>query len=131
MTRRLGGRAARAVAGWHDVGGRRIYCRSRAEHHYAQLLEMQRRAGLITSWEHEPRAYLLPSRGGTVIRYLPDFEVVRIDGVAEIHEVKGWLDPASVAKLRAFAKAHPDVPLRVIGAAWPPPRRKKKAPKTA
>ena len=116
--RRIGGRVGAAQPGWHVVGGQRIYFRSKAELRHAQRLEWQRTAGVVASWEHEPRRFDFPIKRGNN-SYLPDFRVVYPDGRVEWHEVKGWLDPASKVKLRRMAKFYPDEVLRVIGARWP------------
>ena len=109
--RRVGGRVANAQAGWHEVGGRRVYFRSQLELRHAQLLEMQARAGLLT-WEHEPKRFDFPCRGPG---YLPDFRVTYPDRVVW-HETKGYLDPASITKLVRMARYYPEETVVLVGA---------------
>ena len=87
-----------------EYAGRRF--RSRLEARWAVFLD-----ACHADWEYEPQGYVLDD--GT--RYLPDFQVrgVRLrhaDGmdVADIAiEVKGVMDPASEAKVKAYAEERP------------------------
>lgn len=105
-----------AVAGWREIGGVRIYFRSRAEANYARWLEYLRCAGKITRWEFEAETFWFGDIKRGVCSYLPDFRVTRPDGSVEHHEVKGWMDPRSKTKLRRMAKFHPTVKLLVLDA---------------
>ena len=44
-------------AGWREIGGQRIYARSRWEANYARYLEWLRANGSIAKWEHEPETF--------------------------------------------------------------------------
>lgn len=58
---------------------------SKVEKAYAWRLELEKTAGRIHDYMHHPFRLRL-ARGVT---YQPDFLVVRVDGVLELHEVKG------------------------------------------
>jgi hypothetical protein len=107
----------RAKAGWLEIGGKRIYCRSRWEANYARLLEMEKRQGSIKEWEHEPETFWFEGIKRGCVSYLPDFRVTQPDGSIYYVEVKGWMDPKSKTKIKRMAKYHPDVVLKVVDAA--------------
>jgi hypothetical protein len=70
---------------------------------YAALLEAERLAGRVDSWQFEPMALYLADN----LRYHPDFMVIYANGEIEIHEVKGfWRDDAK-AKIKVAATAFP------------------------
>ena len=60
--------------------------RSPWEAAYAQKLELEKRAGLIHRYWHEPWSMWLPGK----VRYKPDFLVEYSSGELEMIEVKGW-----------------------------------------
>ena len=61
--------------------------RSKWEAAYASKLELEKRAGIVFQYWHEPFSIWLPGK----IRYKPDFMVKHAgDPVMEIIEVKGW-----------------------------------------
>lgn len=103
---RTGGRgrfpgSARAKVGRRaDLGD--LFFRSSWEANYARYLNHLRAAGEISSWEYEPQPFFFPVKRGNK-GYLPDFRVWFPDGRYEWHEVKGYMDKASVIKLRRFA----------------------------
>lgn len=102
-------------AGWRDVGGKKIFFRSRWEANYARYLEWLKGLGEIAKWEHEPHVFwFLEIKRGTR-SYLPDFKITENNGSVVYHEVKGWMDPQSKTKIKRMAKYHPQVKLIVIG----------------
>jgi len=105
-------------AGWREIGGVRIYARSRWEANYARYLEFLRDHGEIAKWEHEPETFWFEKIKRGVRSYLPDFRVTFKDGRVEFHEVKGWMDARSQTKLKRMKKYHPAVVVRVIDADW-------------
>ena len=73
------------------------------ESSYAQYLELIRQTGAIQWWEFEP----VKLRLAQGCYYIPDFWVLRTDGVYEFHEVKGhWRDDALV-KFKVAASQFP------------------------
>lgn len=109
-----GRRKQRWRSGWREIGGRRIFCRSRWEANYARYLEWLRQRGEIAKWEHEPKVFwFLEIKRGTR-SYLPDFRITENDGLIAYHEVKGWMDQRSKTKIRRMAKYYPDVKLIVV-----------------
>lgn len=105
-------------AGWREIGGMRIYARSRWEANYARYLEWLRINGSIQKWEHEPETFWFEAIKRGCRSYLPDFRVTENDGRIFYHEVKGWFDARSKTKLKRMAKYHPTVALRLIAAPW-------------
>ncbi len=101
-------------AAWREVGGRRIFFRSRWEANYARYLEWLRAIGQIASWEHEPHTFWFDGIKRGVVSYLPDFLVVNPNGSREWHEVKGWMDARSKTTISRMAKYHPQEKLIVI-----------------
>ncbi len=102
-------------AGWREIGGIRKYYRSRWEANYARYLNwLVAKKQYFTRWAHEPRTFWFPEIKRGVRSYLPDFEVERLDGTIEYHEVKGYLDHKSVTKLRRMAKYYPEIKLVLI-----------------
>ncbi|MEQ7870728.1 hypothetical protein V6R97_08745 [Chromohalobacter salexigens] len=70
---------------------------------YARLLESQKQAGDIVWYAFEGMTFKLADN----TRYTPDFNVMRADGLMEIHEVKGfWRDDGRV-KIKVAAEMFP------------------------
>ena len=78
--------------------------KSKAEARYAQLLEAQKRDGLITDWKYE--AITLRLADG--VRYTPDFLVRLPHGRMRLVEVKGHMREAARVRLRVAAEMYPD-----------------------
>lgn len=70
--------------------------------------------GQIVSWEFEPKTFVFVGVTRGQLTYTPDFRVTENDGRQIWHEVKGWMDAKSKAKLKRFAKFYPDENLIVI-----------------
>lgn len=103
---------------WREIGGRRIYARSRWEANYARYLEWLKVNGQIKEWEHEPETFWFAGIRRGCCSYLPDFRVTENNGTVGFHEVKGWFDARSKTKIKRMAKYHPTVSLRIITAPW-------------
>ena len=103
---------------WREIGGRRIYARSRWEANYARYLEWLKVNGQIKEWEHEPETFWFVGIRRGCCSYLPDFKVTENNGTVGFHEVKGWFDARSKTKIKRMAKYHPTVSLRIIAAPW-------------
>ena len=93
--------------GWRDDLGR--FVRSSWEANYARFLTFSK-----VRWEYEPKTFWFPVKRGTR-SYTPDFYLPDEDAY---HEIKGWLDPKSMTKLKRMAKYYPDVKIVVIGGRW-------------
>lgn len=104
------------VAGWAEIGVQRCYFRSKLERRHAEFLELQRGAGLIREWQHEPRTFHFPDRLQAPVSYKPDFRVVWCSGVEEWHECKGHWTRRDVTKLRLMARHYPEITIAVVGA---------------
>lgn len=105
-------------AGWREIGGGRIYARSRWEANYARYLQFLMEHGEIEKWEHEPETFWFEAIKRGCRSYLPDFRVTLNSGKIEYHETKGWMDDRSVTKLKRMKKYHPDVVLILRDSAW-------------
>jgi hypothetical protein len=103
---------------WREIGGRRIFARSRWEANYARYLEWLKVNGQIKEWEHEPETFWFVGIRRGCCSYLPDFKVTENNGTVGFHEVKGWFDARSKTKIKRMAKYHPTVSLRIIAAPW-------------
>jgi len=104
--------------GWREIGGRRIYFRSRWEYNYAVFLQLLVEQKRIKCWEHEPKTFWFDKIKRGCRSYLPDFRVDNLDGTEEYHEVKGWMDPKSKTKIERMARYYPTVKLIVIDGSW-------------
>jgi hypothetical protein len=100
-------------AGWREFGGKRCYFRSRWEANYGRYLEWLKLRGEIIEWEHEPETFWFPVKRG-VRSYLPDFRVTDKDGSVSYHEVKGWMDPKSVTKLKRMRVHHSNISVVLV-----------------
>lgn len=105
-------------AGWREIGGRKIFARSRWEANYARYLEWLKINGQIREWEHEPETFWFEQIKRGARSYLPDFRITENNGSIVFHEVKGWFDARSKTKIKRMAKYHPTVTLRIISADW-------------
>lgn len=91
---------------------------SRWEANYARYLAYQQEQGAIASWAYEPRTFLFDKAKRGTRSYTPDFLVTYPDGRHEWHEVKGWMDEASKARIERLATFYPDEKLIVIDQPW-------------
>ncbi len=113
--------AARREKGLYSVtrGGKRPdlgnqYFRSRWEANYARYLNWLIEQAAILRWEYEPDTFEFHKikRGSRF--YTPDFKVFNLDGSYEYHEVKGYMDSASVTKLKRMEKYYPQEKILII-----------------
>ena len=105
-------------AGWRDIGGERVYFRSRWEANYARYLQFLLEQKAISAWQHEPETFWFLSIKRGVRSYLPDFKIIENDGSHHWVEVKGYMDPKSQTKLKRFAKYYPQEKLTVVSKDW-------------
>jgi hypothetical protein len=103
---------------WAEVGGKRIYFRSKWEKNYACYLEWLKVSNHIREWKHESKTFWFDAIKRGVRSYLPDFEVVCLDSTIIYYEVKGYMDSKSATKIKRMAKYHPEVILKVIDKDW-------------
>lgn len=101
-------------------GGRRAdlenrYFRSTWEANYARFLNFLLGRRLIDAWQYEPKTFVFTGVTRGVLSYTPDFMVAEPDGTTNFHEVKGWMDPKSKAKLRRMSEFYPNENVIVIG----------------
>jgi hypothetical protein len=104
--------------GWREIGDKKVYCRSRWEANYARYLEWQFQQGFIKEWLHEPQTFWFDKIKRGCVTYLPDFKVISNDGAHFWVEVKGWMDPKSITKIRRFRKYFPEEKLFIIDKKW-------------
>lgn len=103
---------------WLEIGGKRIYCRSKWEANYACYLQFCKDSGLIKDFLHENQTYWFTGIKRGVCSYLPDFEIILNDGTFELREVKGYMDSKSKTKIDRMAKYYPQIKLKVIDKEW-------------
>jgi hypothetical protein len=112
----LQGRYSRCAGGKRaDLGD--VYFRSSWEANYARYLNWLRAHGKLDAWSYEAKTFIFAAIKRGTRAYTPDF-LVTIAGRDEWHEVKGWMDPKSVTRLRRMAKYFPREVVRVIGESW-------------
>ena len=90
------------------------FFRSAWEANYARYLNWLMAQGQIASWEFECHTFVFHGITRGVISYTPDFKVYDNDGAYEWHEVKGWMDDKSKARLKRMAKYYPDEKIVLI-----------------
>jgi hypothetical protein len=105
-------------AGWRNIGGHKIYFRSRWEANYARFLQYQKEKGWIKDWEHEPHTFWFNEIKRGVRSYLPDFRILKPQGTHYWVEVKGYMDPRSKTKLKRFKRYFPTEELILISSSW-------------
>lgn len=103
---------------WRNIGGKKIYFRSRWEANYGRYLEWQKTQGLIKDWLHEPQTFWFDKIKRGSLTYLPDFKIINLDNTHEWVEVKGWMDQRSKTKLRRFKKYFSKEKLTLVQAKW-------------
>lgn len=105
-------------AEWVELGGKRLFSRSRWESNYARYLEFLKVRGDIVDWHHEPKVFIFEGVPDAPKNYLPDFSVEHHGGQLEYHEVKGWMCPRSVKTIERMATFHPEITLEVFDGKW-------------
>lgn len=105
-------------AAWREIGGKRIFARSRWEANYARYLQFLKEQKQISEWEHEAETFWFVKIQRGIRSYLPDFRVTYWEGTVEYHEVKGWMDSRSKTTIRRMRIYHPKIVLRIIDAKW-------------
>lgn len=95
-----------------DING--IYFRSSWEANYARYLNWLISNGEIVSWEFEAETFEFSKikRGSKF--YTPDFKIVNQDRSVEFHEIKGYMDPKSITKIKRMGRYFPKIKLVVI-----------------
>ena len=104
--------------GWREIGGKRKYYRSRWEANYARYLEFLKSTGNIKEWFHEPETFWFPTIKRGSLSYLPDFKVIKNDETHYWVEVKGWMCPRSITKIKRFKKYFKEEKLEIVQAPW-------------
>lgn len=85
------------------LGRLRAGAMNKTERAYSDYLELQKRAGKLDWYRFEG----IKLRLADSTFYTPDFAVMAMDGVMEMHEVKGfWTDDARV-KIKVAADQYP------------------------
>lgn len=95
-----------------DLGG--MFFRSAWEANYARYLDWLQQRGEIQRWQYEPETFVFHGVTRGVLTYTPDFKVYEGGGHV-FHEVKGWMDAKSKAKLKRMADHYPSERIIVIG----------------
>lgn len=103
-----------AKAGWREIGGRRIYFRSKMEANFARHLEWRKKAGIILEWEYEPETFYFEGLKRGKNNYKPDFRITNTDQTHIYFEVKGYMDARSKTLLNRMTKYHPGIILELI-----------------
>lgn len=102
------------VRGYFNIGGKMMFFRSKWEANYALYLNFLIKQGEIDRWEYEPESFLFEKIRSGTRTYRPDFKVYKKDGSFVFHEVKGWMDPKSLTKLKRMRIYFPHIKIIVI-----------------
>ena len=104
---------------WATIGDKQpIYFRSSWEYYYAIFLQKLKQEGKIREWLHEPETYWFKGIKRGVTCYLPDFEIIHLNGFKEVVETKGYMDAKSETKIKRFKKYYPQIKIRVVDGEW-------------
>jgi len=108
-----------ANRGWHEVGEKRCYFKSKWEHRYALYLDWLVEMGSIADWAYEPKTFWFEGVKCGCVSYKPDFYVIEWNREKNYWvEVKGYMDPKSATKIKRFRKYFPDERLLVVDKKW-------------
>lgn len=99
--------------GYYDINGKRIFFRSRWEANYALYLDFLVKQKVIDKWEYEEDVFIFNEIKFGTRSYRPDFKVYVGDKI-EYHEIKGYMNPQSMTKLKRMAKYYPEVKIVLI-----------------
>jgi len=110
--------AKRFKQGWRDVAGRKVFFRSAWEANFGRYLQWQKERKEILEWHHEPKTFWFEGIKRGCVTYLPDFQVIALDGSHEWIEVKGFMDAKSRTKINRFRKFFPKEKLRIVNSKW-------------
>lgn len=99
--------------GWITIGGKEYFFRSKWEMNYASYLEWLLQSNAIDSWQYEVDTFWFEKIKRGVRSYTPDFKVVK-KGLVEYHEVKGYMNPKSITKLKRMRIYYPEVKMVLI-----------------
>lgn len=103
---------------WKEVGGKRVFFRSKFEYRYALYLQLLKEHGEITDWFHEKRTFVFKGVERGAVSYLPDFLVIHKNGSEEYVETKGYEQARDRTKWKRMAKYYPEVKLRIVKSDW-------------
>lgn len=93
------------------------FFRSSWEANYARYLNWLKAKGEIHDWQFEADTFWFLAIKRGVRSYLPDFKVWDTPTSEPVyHEIKGWMDPKSVTKLKRMKKYYPKVRVVLIDA---------------
>lgn len=108
------------VQGWRNIGGRKKFYKSLWEINYARYLDYCKKRGLILRWYYEPELFKYPEEmyEKGPYYYKPDFLVYLNETDRVWREVKGYMNYASMAKIRRFRENYPDERLEIIDEHW-------------
>lgn len=100
--------------GHREIGGRKIYFRSKWEINYCRYLQWLKDLGQIKEWEYEVDTFWFDAIKRGVRSYKPDFKITEKNGSVHYAEVKGWFDSRSRTKLKRMKIYHPSVKIVLI-----------------
>lgn len=106
-----------AKQGWQLIGGKKHFFRSQWEVYYARYLQYMKEMGTIHDWLYEPETFWFESIKRGVRSYKPDFKVICHKGHYWA-EVKGYMDPKSLTKIKRFRKYYPQERIEIIDNSW-------------
>lgn len=92
------------------------YFRSSMEANYARYLNLLISKAEIVKWEYEAETFWFYEIKRGVRSYTPDFKIwdSKIENPYFV-EVKGWMDPKSITKLKRMRIYYPDIRIDVVG----------------
>jgi len=105
----MSNRYSRCKKGTIEIGGKSFFARSSWEANIGAYFQLLKDKKEILDWVHEPQTFWFLKIQRGVRSYKPDFLITRNDGTTYFEEVKGYMDPKSITKLRRMKKYYPEI----------------------
>jgi len=102
------GKFGNVERGYYNIGGKKIFFRSRWEANYALYLGFLIKQKQIKKWEYEKDVFIFEKIKFGTRSYRPDFKICNNDNTISYHEVKGYLTSQGKTKIKRFKKYYPE-----------------------
>ena len=109
---------SRCKSGTYNINDKDMFFRSAWEANYALYLDWLISQKQIKEWFYEKDTFWFETIKRGIRSYKPDFKIINFDDTFEYHEVKGWMDPKSITKLKRMKKYYPHIKLLIVDATY-------------
>jgi len=105
---------SRVKKGKITIGGKTLFARSTWEANIAAYFEFLKNQNQIKDWLYEPETFWFEEIKRGTRTYLPDFKIINNNESFYFVEVKGWMDPKSITKIKRMGQYYPEIKLDII-----------------